>query len=114
MSNNLKQLARNQRNNSTPAEVKLWSELLRAKGFYGYQFNRQFIIGNYIVDFVCRRLRLVIEIDGRSHQFKVADDRARDEFLKNQGYQVVRFSEREVIKDFNNVIRTLEAFLPQI
>ncbi|MEP0986963.1 endonuclease domain-containing protein [Ekhidna sp.] len=113
MSNNLKQLARNQRNNSTPAEIKLWSELLRARGFYGYQFNRQFVIENYIVDFVCRKLKLVIEIDGRSHQFKVEDDKMRDEFLEGLGYNVVRFSEGEVIKDFNNVIRTLEAYLPE-
>lgn len=109
---NLKSLARHLRKDSTPGEIKLWSEVLRARGFYSYQFNRQFAIGNYIVDFVCRKLKLVIEIDGRSHQFKIDRDRQRDQYLEDPGYCVVRIAESDVTHDLNNVIRTLENHLP--
>ena len=62
----LKQLARNLRNNSTLSEVLLWNEL-KGKLFEGYQFMRQKPIGEFIVDFYCPKLKLVIEIDGESH-----------------------------------------------
>ena len=110
---NFKPLARRLRNHSTPGEIRLWSEVLRARGFHGYQFNRQFIIGNYIVDFVCRKLKLVVELDGRSHRFKVEQDALRDQNLNNLGYRVVRIAESEVMRDLNNVIRTLESYLPE-
>lgn len=109
----LKPLARQLRNNSTPGEIKLWSEVLRARGFHGYQFNRQFTIGNYIVDFVCRKLKLVVELDGRSHQFKTEQDALRDQYLNGLRYWVVRIAESEVMHDLNNVIRTLESYLPE-
>ncbi|MEM6841470.1 MAG: DUF559 domain-containing protein [Bacteroidota bacterium] len=109
----LKPLARKLRNDSTPGEIRLWSEVLRARGFYGYQFNRQFPIGNYIVDFVCRKLKLVVELDGRSHQFTVEEDLRRDQYLKNLSYQVVRIAESDVMRDLPNVIRTLESYLPE-
>ena len=74
----LKPLARKLRNNSTPGEIKLWSEVLRARKMAGYQFNRQFAIKidelNIIVDFICRKLKLIIEVDGYSHNFKYKDD----------------------------------------
>lgn len=109
----LKPLARKLRNDSTPGEIKLWSEILRAKQFYGYQFNRQFAIENYIVDFISRKLRLVIEVDGRSHDFKAEQDAARDKRLNELGYRVVRIAESDIIHDLKNVIRTLEAYLPE-
>ena len=108
----LKSLARNLRNDSTPGEIRLWSEVLRARNFYGYQFNRQFPIGNYIVDFVSRRLKLIIEVDGKSHEFKIEEDRKRDQYLNNLGYRVVRIEESDTMKDLGNVIRTLESYLP--
>ena len=85
----LKSLARNLRNDSTPGEIRLWSEVLRARNFYGYQFNRQFPIGNYIVDFISRKLKLIIEVDGKSHEFKIDEDRKRDQYLNELGYRVV-------------------------
>ena len=65
-----KELARKLRKNGTKGEVILWQAVLRAKQFYGYQFNRQFCIDDYIVDFIARKLKLIIEIDGYSHKFK--------------------------------------------
>ena len=55
--------------------------MLKDKIFYGYQFNRQFGIGHFIVDFIYRKLKHVVEVDGRSHQFKIEEDSQRDEEL---------------------------------
>lgn len=85
-----KELARKHRKDSTKAEIILWSEVLRAKKFHGYQFNRQFCIGDYIVDFISRKLKLIIEVDGYSHNFKYEKDKLRDEQLSELGYAVVR------------------------
>ena len=115
----LKPLARKLRNDSTLGEVLLWSNVLRAKKMLGYQFNRQFSLKipkeeneqkdlNIIVDFICRKLKLVIEIDGYSHNFKQEKDRIRDYKLSKYGYTVLRFTENEVRNDINNVIRVIE------
>ncbi len=65
----LKQLSRNLRNNSTLAEVLLWNEL-KARKIFGFQFMRQKPIGDFIVDFFCSKLKLVLEVDGNSHNGK--------------------------------------------
>jgi len=75
----------------------LWKKVLRARGMEGYQFNRQFPIGNFIVDFICRKLNLIIEVDGSSHLHKGEADRKRQDFLEDLGYTVVRFTEKEVV-----------------
>ena len=72
----LKARARELRNNSTLAEVLLWNQL-KARKMKSYQFMRQKPIGNYIVDFLCSKLKLVIEIDGESHVDKVEYDNKR-------------------------------------
>ncbi|MBK6264377.1 endonuclease domain-containing protein [Marivirga sp. S37H4] len=109
----LKPFARELRTYGTPGEAVLWKNLLSRKQFYGYQFNRQFPIDNFIVDFICRKLHIVIELDGKSHEYKQEEDRQRDLILKELGFTVIRFSEFEVHNDMNNVIRTLEAYLPE-
>ncbi len=108
---NLKPLARNLRNNSTKAEIRLWCELLSGKRLKGYGFLRQRSIQNYIVDFMCKELGLIIEVDGYSHNFKTAEDVKRDEVLKAVGFTVLRFSDKEVMQDLPNVQRTLEAWI---
>jgi len=107
-----KVLARNLRKNGTKGEAKLWSEILSNKKFYGLRFNMQFPIGNYIVDFICRQIKLIVEIDGASHQHITREDELRDQQLNMLGYRVVRVSEREVLSDMSTVIRTIEAYLP--
>jgi len=107
----LKSFAKNLRNDSTKGEIILWSKVLRAKQFHGYQFNRQFAISNYIVDFICRKLKLIIEIDGYSHEFKFEKDKLRDEELKTLGYTTIRFQEKDVYIDLENIIRVLENYL---
>lgn len=82
--------ARTLRKNMTDAERMLWSKLTR-KQLSGFQFYRQRIIGNFIVDFYCPRAKLVIEVDGGQHYHgKVeSSDRIRDESLKSLGLKVL-------------------------
>ena len=109
----LKPLARGLRKYGTPGEAILWSHVLRARSFYGLQFNRQFPIDNYIVDFICRKLKLIIELDGSSHEFKQEADALRDKRLAELGYTVIRISEREVIQDIDSAVNAIVAHLPE-
>ncbi|WP_421763117.1 endonuclease domain-containing protein [Ekhidna sp.] len=83
---NLKQFSRNLRNNSTLGEVLLWQEL-RAGSINGHKFNRQKPLNNYIVDFYCKKLNLVIEVDGSSHYHEEArlQDKARQQNSRSDG-----------------------------
>ncbi|WP_242917806.1 endonuclease domain-containing protein [Pontibacter liquoris] len=105
-----KPLARSLRTNSTKAEVRLWCELL-SKGKTGYSFLRQRSIGNYIADFMCKELKLVIEVDGYSHNFKTAEDQQRDKDLSDLGFTTIRFSDEEVMKDLPNMERVIQAYI---
>jgi len=80
----------------------------------GYQFNRQFVIGNFIVDFVCRKLKLIIELDGSYHDLIKEKDAARDRRLKKLGFIVLRIAEKDVRNDFNNVIRNIEIAIEKL
>ena len=72
---------------------------------------RQKPIGEFIVDFYCSKLRLIIEIDGYSHRFKLRDDVQRQEWLERLGLTVLRFEEREVIGDLNKVLQCIERWI---
>ena len=100
---NLKQFARKLRKQGTKGEAILWRDVLKARKMRGHQFNRQFIIKNYIVDFVCRELKLIIEIDGYSHFVKSKEDYVREKELEDLGYQIIRFSEAMVIYRIDEV-----------
>ena len=109
---NLKQYSRDLRNNSTMSEILLWMQL-RGRKFRGYQFNRQKLLDNYIADFYCRRMNLVIEIDGDSHDSIEAMeyDKARDEILERHGLTVIRIADIDVKRDMNNVLRQIDSFI---
>lgn len=92
----LKHFAQTLRTHSTPGEIILWDKVLKNKQMHGYQFLRQHAIDNYIVDFVCRKIKLVIEVDGYSHNFKFEKDKERDEYLSQLGFTVIRFTENEI------------------
>ena len=109
----LKPLARNLRKDSSKAEVRLWSELLSGKRLGGYGFLRQHSINNYIVDFMCKELQLIIEVDGCSHNSKTAEDERRDAELRALGFTVLRISDEEIMKDLSNVQRMLAAWIEQ-
>lgn len=77
----------------------------------GYQFMRQKPIGNYIVDFYCSKLKLVIEIDGKSHDGKYSYDMQRQSFLESMGLTVLRFNDTDVKKDISNVLMAIEGWI---
>ena len=102
---NLKQPARDLRNNMTDAELLLWSKL-RRKQILGLQFYRQKPILNYIVDFYCASASLVIECDGSQHYTNegLEADRIRDEALAELGLKVLRFDNRQVLGEIDAVV----------
>ena len=102
----LKYLAREKRSNSTLGEILLWKNL-PSKSRLGFQFNRQFPFENYILDFICRKLKFVTEVDGSSHNFKLEEDNLRDMKLHNLGYEVLRISEHDVRHNFENESRAV-------
>ena len=89
----------------TDAEKLLWSKV-RGKQLNGFQFYRQKIIGSSIVDFYCSKARLVIEIDGGQHYSVEGKekDRLRDDYMTRAGITVLRFSDREVLKNLEAVL----------
>ena len=99
----LKPLSRELRTYGTKGEAVLWKMVLKARLMKGYQFNRQFIIESYIVDFICRKLNLIIEIDGSSHITKGSEDYNRQVRLEELGFIVLRFSEYEVLGALEDV-----------
>ena len=105
----LKQLSIKNRNDPTTAEYVMW-QFLR-KNNYGYKFIRQKPIFRFIVDFYCRKLLLAIEIDGNSHDAKKNYDQARDRYLESVNIKTLRFTNDEVLNDFNSVLKGLLPFL---
>ena len=103
----LKALARQLRRNSTLAEVLLWQRLKDLQ-FHGLDFHRQKPIDEYIVDFYCSNLNLVIEIDGSSHNTKLDEDRIRQERLEELGLTVIRFLDYDVRKNIDSVLKAIE------
>jgi very-short-patch-repair endonuclease len=112
---NLKALARKLRKDMTFGEVLLWNELKDDK-LYGFDFDRQRCIDNYIVDFYCKDLMLAIEIDGMSHNHEEAflKDEIRQRNLENLGVKFIRFTEAETKYDMQNVIRGIEGKIFEI
>lgn len=98
----LKAFAVKMRKNQTDEENKVWYQILKGRV---PKFHRQRIIGNYIVDFYCPKLKLIIEIDGYQHFYeeKREYDNKRTEYLENLGYRVLRFENTEVNKDIEEV-----------
>lgn len=109
---NLKEFSRRLRNKSTPGEILLWKKL-RAGSMMNYTFNRQKPINRYIVDFYCKPLNLVIEVDGAYHYEREQriKDEERQKTLEEMGLKLLRFSEQEVRKDMDVVLKTIENYI---
>jgi very-short-patch-repair endonuclease len=109
---NLKDFSRQLRNHSTPGEILLWKKL-RAGTMMFYQFNRQKPLDKYIVDFYCKPLNLVIEIDGSYHgqPDQVVKDEERQRILESMNLNFLRFSEMQVRKDMEWVLKTIEGYI---
>ena len=110
----LKKIAQKLRNNSTRSEIKLWGNL-KGKQMFGYDFHRQKPLLNYIVDFYCYELNLVIELDGYSHQFEevLIKDELKQKALEHIGLNILRFDDDEVMNDINNVLNDIEGYITQ-
>ena len=100
----LKEFAKKNKQYPTEAEKLLW-EYLRGKNLW-FKFNRQHIVGDYIVDFICLERALVIEVDGGYHfeYEQMQRDECRTEHLENMGLRVIRFSNEEILTDIEGVL----------
>ena len=105
--------ARELRQNLPEPEKRLWMEL-RAARFQGIKFRRQKVIGKFIADFASNDPKLVIELDGDTHADRGSYDAARTEFLGGQGYQVVRFSNLDVMENLNGVLEQLTVVIAEM
>ncbi len=108
----LKELARQLRNNSTKAEIKLWN-YLRGSQLLGFDFHRQKPIDNYIVDFFCNKLMLAIELDGYTHSFEevFVKDKAKVQRLSELGITVLRFTDEEAINNIDGVLEKIRELI---
>ena len=99
----LKERAKALRKAGNLAEVLFWQEVHKRK-FKGFDFDRQKIIGNYIVDFYCVNCQVVIEIDGDSHNDKQEYDAKRDAFLQSLGLTVIHITAKDVLQNLGSVM----------
>ena len=109
----LKRYSQTLRKNMTDAERLLWAKLRRRQLTKGYQFYRQRIIGNYIVDFYCAKSKLIVEVDGGQHYQDEEDkkDKVRKEYMKELGMKILRVSDREVFKNIEGVLEKIYEIL---
>ena len=96
------------RDNPTFTEKTLW-EKIRLKRLGGLRFRQQHIIGPYIADFYCHKLKLVVEVDGSSHDGRKKEDQIRDEYMRSLGITVLRFTNQQVLYDIEEVKRTIRS-----
>ena len=104
------------RKNMTKAEACLWKFVLKAKKLRGYQFRRQRPVLNYIADFMCKELMLIIEVDGYTHTLEetIKKDVIKTKDLEDHGFKIVRLSDDEVLKNISNVKMKLEGVIEGI
>ena len=104
----LKEYARFNRREMTESEELLWNVL--RKNIRNYRFRRQHPIGDYIADFICLPIRLVIEVDGGYHNTpgQQTEDQWRTEFLESRGYRVLRIKNEEVTADIKEVLKKIK------
>jgi len=91
-------------------EMILWKKL-KGKQMCGLDFHRQQVIGNYIVDFVCYKIRLIIEADGSSHKGKEEYDKNRDIYLENLGFKILHIPVKEIFQDINKAAEKIKAYI---
>ena len=108
----IRRLAHQLRNNPTDAERKLW-RALREWAPPGTNFRRQAPIGRFVADFACHSTKIVIEVDGSQHAEPSNEERdnQRTQWLKSQGYHVLRFDNRAVLLNINGVLDVISELL---
>jgi very-short-patch-repair endonuclease len=103
----LKDRARKLRKAKNLPEVLMWNQF-KNKQWNGFDFDRQKIIGNYIVDFFCRNCMVIIEIDGGSHKTKIEYDDIRDAYFRGLNLEVIHIPASDVLYRINNVLKILK------
>ena len=108
----LKEFARKLRNNSTKSEIALWQQL-KGKKLQGYTFHRQKPLLDFIVDFYCYDLKLVIELDGYTHGFEDVYDKdmLKQAALEKANLTVLRFTDNDVMNNLDGVIHVIEKYI---
>ncbi|MEL7198119.1 MAG: DUF559 domain-containing protein [Pseudomonadota bacterium] len=104
--------ARKLRREATPAERALWHRLSRSQ--LSAKFSRQMPVGPYFADLLCRELKLVIELDGYSHDVSPARDETRDTWMKREGYTVIRFTNDEVHQNIEGVVTAIRLKIEEL
>jgi len=94
--------ARGLRREMSPPEVLLWQRLRLRPG--GVKFRRQHPVGVYVADFYAPDAKMIVEVDGVAHDFRVERDAMRDEWLRGQGFVVVRVAAADILKDVDAVV----------
>ena len=109
----LQPFANTLRKSMTKAEACLWKYVLRASNLRGYAFRRQRPVLNYVADFLCKELSLIIEVDGITHSDaeRIAHDNERQQLLEQAGFTTLRFSDEEVLHGIHGVKERLEAWI---
>jgi very-short-patch-repair endonuclease len=100
------QTAKALRHAATPAERRLWHYLARRQ-LGGHKFSRQMPIGSYVVDFLCREQKLIIEVDGYSHDLRSEADQQRTAWLEGEGFLVLRFGNADVMEAVEGVLHSI-------
>ena len=108
----LTEFARSMRRQMTEPETRLWLQL-RAERFEGVKFRRQKVIGRYIADFAANEPKLVVEVDGDTHDVDNRRDQVRSRYLEEQGYRVLRFSNVDVMGNLDGVLTRLSEVIAQ-
>ncbi len=104
--------ARELRHAATPAERLLWTYLARSQ--LGAKFSRQMPVETFFADFLCRERKLIIELDGHSHDVQPERDIYRDRILEEAGYRVLHFTNSEVLGNVEGVILSIQLALQEL
>jgi very-short-patch-repair endonuclease len=110
MAGERRQFARDLRRSPTPAEQILW-KALRGGRLQGAKFRRQVPFDRYVIDFSCYLAKLVVELDGRQHEWFADYDAGRTEVLERMGVRVIRFANAEVCNDLDALLAQIRAEL---
>ncbi|HVV41743.1 MAG TPA: DUF559 domain-containing protein [Nitrobacter sp.] len=108
MDDRQREFARRMRAQPTDAERKLWQRLRHDVTLNGSHFRRQALVGPFIVDFVSRRAKLVIELDGGQHDLQRAKDELRTAWIAAKGYRVLRFWNHDVLRNIDGVLGEIQ------
>jgi very-short-patch-repair endonuclease len=109
----LNSYAQKLRQGNVLSEALLWN-CLKGRQINNLRFNRQKIIGKYIVDFYCAELRTVIEIDGSTHDFKFEYDQTREEYIKSFGYRIIKIGDDQIKFNLADIVEWLKENLVKI